>query len=84
LGDSLHQQNIAKKHGIKYQSLHGIRHSFATLTRKYEDMHGVKDIVIELGLQHNDKEAMRANYNHHKYLEKIRRFLNWWASFLNS
>ena len=53
-----HQQNIAKKHGITYQSLHGIRHTFGTLTRKYEDIHGVKDIVIELGLQHNDKTTI--------------------------
>jgi integrase len=79
-----HQRKIKEKHGITYQSLHGIRHTFGTLTRKYEDIHGVKDIVIELGLQHNDKEVMRANYNHHKYLEKLRRLLNWWESFLNS
>jgi len=79
-----HQQSIAKKHGIAYQSLHGVRYAFGTLTRKYEDIHSVKDIVIELGLQHNDKNTIRATYNHNKYLEKLRRLLNWWESFLNS
>ena len=79
------QQDIAKKHNITYESLHGIRHSFSSLTRQYlQREHNIQDEVIEISLQHLDKNKIRAVYNHYDYFKEKKELLELWESFLNS
>ena len=77
-------QNISKKFNISYQSLHGIRHTFSTLTRKYlQKPHNIDDKAIELSLQHIEG-SIRENYNHYDYFDKRMELLNLWSDFLNT
>jgi integrase len=79
------QKDIAEKHNINYQSLHGIRHTFSTLIRKYiQQEHNIMDEVIEIALQHLDKNKIRAVYNHYDYFKERQELLKLWANFLNS
>ena len=77
------QQNIAKKYNITYQSLHGIRHSFSSLTRQYfQRKYNIQDEVIEIAMQHLDKNKIRAVYNHYDYFEERKELLELWENFL--
>ena len=77
------QKEISKKHNITYQTLHGIRHTFSTLTRQYlQRQYNIQDEVIEIALQHLDKNTIRAVYNHYDYLQERRELLEQWESFL--
>jgi integrase len=77
------QRDISNKYNISYQTLHGIRHTFATLTRQYiQKENNIGDEVIELSLQHLDKNQIREVYNHYDYLEERRELLNLWENFL--
>jgi integrase len=77
------QKDISIKYNISYQTLHGIRHTFATLTRQYiQKENNISDEVIELSLQHLDKNQIREVYNHYDYLKERRELLNLWEYFL--
>jgi integrase len=77
------QKDISIKYNISYQTLHGIRHTFATLTRQYiQKENNIGDEVIELSLQHLDKNQIREVYNHYDYLKERRELLNLWEKFL--
>jgi integrase len=79
------QKEIAAAHNISYQSLHGIRHTFSTLTRNYlQEKHNIRDEAIEIALQHLDKNQIRAVYNHYDYFKERQELLKLWADFLNS
>ena len=78
-----YQQDIAKKHNIAYESLHGIRHSFSSLTRQYlQREHNIPDEVIEIAMQHLDKNKIRAVYNHYDYFKERKELLELWEKFL--
>jgi integrase len=80
-----YQNNIAIEHNITKQTLHGIRHTFATLTRQYlQKEHNIQDEVIEIALQHLDKNRIRAVYNHYDYFKERKELLNLWNEFLNN
>jgi len=77
------QKDIAQKYNISYQSLHGIRHTFASLTREYiQREHNISDEVIEISLQHTDKNRIREVYNHYDYFKERKELLNLWSEFL--
>jgi integrase len=79
------QIDISNKYNIAYQSLHGIRHTFSTLTRNYlQEKHNIKDGVIEIALQHLDKNQIRATYNHYDYFKERKELLDLWTDFLNN
>jgi len=77
------QKDISKKHNITYETLHGIRHTFSTLTRQYlQREHNIQDEVIEIALQHLDKNHIRAVYNHYDYFKERKELLELWENFL--
>ena len=77
------QKDIAKKYNIAYQSLHGIRHSFSSLTRQYlQREYNIQDEVIEIAMQHLDKNKVRAVYNHYDYFKERKELLELWENFL--
>ena len=77
------QQKIRDKYNISYQTLHGIRHTFSTLTRQYlQRKHNIPDEVIEIALQHLDKNKIREVYNHYDYFEERKELLTLWEQFL--
>jgi integrase len=76
-------KSVSKKYNINYQTLHGIRHTFATLTRQYlQKKYDIKDEVIEIALQHLDKNKIREVYNHYDYFEERKELLILWEKFL--
>jgi len=77
------QRDISKKYNISYETLHGIRHTFATLTRQYmQKKHNISDEVIEIAMQHLDKNKIRAVYNHYDYFKERKELLELWQNFL--
>jgi len=79
------QKDISKKYNITYESLHGIRHTFSSLIRQYlQRKHNIPDEVIELSMQHLDKNHIRAVYNHYDYFKERKELLELWESFLNN
>jgi len=77
------QQKIRDKYNISYQTPHGIRHTFSTLTRQYlQRKHNIPDEIIEIALQHLDKNKIREIYNHYDYFEERRELLYLWEQFL--
>ena len=77
------QKDVGKKYNITYQSLHGIRHTFSTLTRQYlQREHNIPDEVIEIAMQHLDKNKIRAVYNHYDYFKERKELLELWEKFL--
>jgi len=80
-----HLKDISEKHGLKPTSLHGIRHSFSTFTRQYlQREHNIPDEVIEIAMQHIDKNKIRAVYNHYDYLKERRELMELWYRLLTS
>ncbi len=80
-----HLKAISKKHNLKPTSLHGIRHSFSTFTRQYlQKEHNIQEEVIELAMQHIDKNQIRAVYNHYDYLKERRELMELWYQLLTS
>ncbi len=80
-----HLKNIQKKYNLKPTSLHGIRYSFSTFTRQYlQQEHGITDEVIEIAMQHIDKNKIRAVYNHYDYLKERRELMELWYRLLTS
>ena len=79
------QRDVSKKYNIAYESLHGIRHTFSSLIRQYlQRKHNIPDEVIELSMQHLDKNHIRAVYNHYDYFKERKELLILWENFLKS
>jgi len=77
------QKDISKKYDITYETPHGIRHTFATLIRQYlQREHNIADEVIEIAMQHLDKNHIRAVYNHYDYFKERKELLELWENFL--
>jgi len=76
-------KEVSQEQNINYLTLHGIRHIFSTFTRQYiQQEHNIQDEVIEIALQHLDKNKIRAVYNHYDYFQERKQLLNLWSEFL--
>jgi len=76
-------KEVSQEQNINYLTLHGIRHIFSTFTRQYiQQEHNIHDEVIEIALQHLDKNKIRAVYNHYDYFQERKQLLNLWSEFL--
>jgi len=76
-------KEVSQEQNINYLTLHGIRHIFSTFTRQYiQQEHNIQDEVIEIALQHLDKNKIRAVYNHYDYFQERKELLNLWSEFL--
>ena len=70
---------------LKPTTLHGIRHSFSTFTRQYlQKKYNIQDEIIEIALQHIDKNKIRAVYNHYDYFKERLELLELWYELINS
>jgi integrase len=58
---------------------HGFRSTASTIL----DEHGFRPDVIERQLAHNERNAVRAAYNHAQYLPERRKMMQWWADYLD-
>ena len=58
---------------------HGFRSTASTILNE----HGFQPDVIERQLAHNERNQVRAAYNHAQYLPERRKMMQWWADFLN-
>jgi integrase len=45
--------------------------------------HEVRADVIERQLAHNERNTVRAAYNHAQYLPERRKMMQWWADYLD-
>ena len=62
---------------------HGFRAMFSTIAHERLKEHGYHPIVIEKALAHEERNAVKAAYNHAEYLEERRGLLQWWADWLD-
>ncbi len=58
---------------------HGFRSTASTILNE----HGFRADVIERQLAHNERNNVRAAYNHAQYLPERRRMMQWWADYLD-
>jgi len=58
---------------------HGFRSTASTILNE----HGFRADVIERQLAHNERNAVRAAYNHAQYLPERREMMQWWADYLD-
>lgn len=58
---------------------HGFRSTASTILNE----HGFMPDVIERQLAHNDRNKVRAVYNHAQYLPERRKMMQWWADYLD-
>jgi integrase len=59
---------------------HGFRSTFSTAANEA----GWRAEVIERQLSHEERDAVRAAYNHAQYLDERRELLQWWADRLDA
>lgn len=57
---------------------HGFRSTASTILNE----HGFRADVIERQLAHNERNSVRAAYNHAQYLPERRQMMQWWADYL--
>lgn len=66
--------------GYRHQATgHGFRSTASTILNE----HGFRPDVIERQLAHNERNKVRAAYNHAQYLTERREMMQWWADFLD-
>jgi integrase len=66
--------------GYQYKATgHGFRATASTILNE----HGFDSDVIERQLAHNERNKVRAAYNHAQYLPERRKMMQWWANFLD-
>lgn len=58
---------------------HGFRSTASTILNE----HGFAPDVIERQLAHNERNSVRAAYNHAQYLPERRIMMQWWADYLD-
>jgi len=58
---------------------HGFRSTASTILNE----HGFRADVIERQLAHNERNSVRAAYNHAQYLPERRQMMQWWADYLD-
>ncbi|HEY4311603.1 MAG TPA: integrase arm-type DNA-binding domain-containing protein [Pirellulales bacterium] len=58
---------------------HGFRSTASTILNE----HGFRPDVIERQLAHNERNSVRAAYNHAQYLPERRDMMQWWADYLD-
>ena len=58
---------------------HGFRSTASTILNE----HGFRADVIERQLAHNERNNVRAAYNHAQYLPERRQMMQWWADYLD-
>ena len=58
---------------------HGFRSTASTILNE----HGFRADVIERQLAHNERNSVRAAYNHAQYLPERREMMQWWADYLD-
>lgn len=58
---------------------HGFRATASTILNE----HDFRAEVIERQLAHNERNAVRAAYNHAQYLPERRKMMQWWADYLD-
>lgn len=66
-------------YGKEQMSIHGFRSMASTLLNEQ----GYRPDVIEVQLAHNEKNAVRAAYNHAQYIEERRTMMQAWADYLD-
>lgn len=64
----------------KRATTHGFRSTASTILNEY----GFRADVIERQLAHNQRNKVRASYNHAQYLAERRQMMQWWADYLDS
>jgi integrase len=58
---------------------HGFRSTASTILNE----HDFRADVIERQLAHNERNSVRAAYNHAQYLPERRKMMQWWADYLD-
>ena len=58
---------------------HGFRSTASTILNE----HGFMPDVIERQLAHDERNKVRAAYNHAQYLPERRKMMQWWADYLD-
>ena len=58
---------------------HGFRSTASTILNE----HGFRADVIERQLAHDERNTVRAAYNHAQYLPERRKMMQWWADYLD-
>jgi integrase len=58
---------------------HGFRSTASTILNE----HGFMPDVIEKQLAHDQRNKVRAAYNHAQYLPERRKMMQWWADYLD-
>lgn len=63
---------------------HGFRASASTFLYEYQHKHGFSSEVIELCLDHRERNSTKAAYNRSKMLEQRIALMQWWSNFIDN
>ena len=62
---------------------HGFRAMFSTICHENLSEHGQSERIIEMCLDHNERNKVKAAYNHAINLRERRLLMQWWADYLS-
>lgn len=62
---------------------HGFRAMFSTICHEHIAEHGLNERIIELCLDHTERNKIKAAYNHAKNLKERAALMQWWADYLS-
>lgn len=62
---------------------HGFRATASTLLHENTPNHKIASEVIELCLDHKERNKVKASYNHSVRLQERRELMQWWANYLD-
>ena len=61
---------------------HGFRAMFSTICHEHIKEHGLEERIIELCLDHAERNKVKAAYNHAKNLKERAQLMQWWGDYL--
>ena len=61
---------------------HGFRAMFSTICHEHIKEHGLEERIIELCLDHTERNKVKAAYNHAKNLKERAQLMQWWGDYL--
>lgn len=65
-------------------TFHGFRGLFSTICNEHTQDHGLTSEVIELCLDHKDKNKVRSAYNKSERLQEKAKLMEWYGNYINN
>lgn len=76
--------NYIRSLGFGDTVFHGLRSTFATLCYENMNLHGHSSDIIELCLDHRERNVVKAAYNRGERMDSRRALMQWWSDYLDN